>query len=311
VFYVRSHARPTFPALGSRADAVVEGGRPDDRAAGARGLQGHPVRRQRRRALLPAQQISVTSGTIFAYRKLSLRDLLLAVSFFVNGVGGVATLRLCRELGVHSKTAYVLLQKIREALTGEVDSQVLEGQVEVDGVYVGGYVKPENEAGERVDLRLAENRTGKRRSVVVMRQRGGRTVPKVCLSEDQATDAIRAHVAKDAVVYAGEAGSWDALHAFYQVERVNHGERYAGPNGVNTNQAESWFSRVRRAEIGVHHKIAGDHLGLYAGDLAWREDRRRWSNGTQHEIVLAIALAHVPSGRWIGLWQRRPRVEEG
>jgi len=43
---------------------------------------------------------------------------------------------------------------------------------------------------------------------------------------------------------------------------------------ADTNQAESFFSRLRRAEIGQHQRI-GVHLHQYAGEMAWREDNRR------------------------------------
>ena len=39
--------------------------------------------------------------------------------------------------------------------------------------------------------------------------------------------------------------------------------------------AESFFSRLRRAEIGIHHHIAGPYLAAYAAEMGWREDRRR------------------------------------
>ena len=48
----------------------------------------------------------------------------------------------------------------------------------------------------------------------------------------------------------------------------------------DTNQAESFFSRLRRAEIGQHHRI-GVHLHQYAGEMAWREDNRRKPTGAQ------------------------------
>ena len=37
-------------------------------------------------------------------------------------------------------------------------------------------------------------------------------------------------------------------------------------DGASTNQAESFFSRLRRAEIGIHHHIAGLYLGAYAAE---------------------------------------------
>ena len=62
-----------------------------------------------------------------------------------------------------------------------------EGKVaEIDGAYFGGHVRPENLAADRIDRRLAENQSGKRKVVVVMRERDGRTLPQVFASEDAA-----------------------------------------------------------------------------------------------------------------------------
>jgi hypothetical protein len=72
-----------------------------------------------------------------------------------------------------------------------------------------------------------------------------------------------------------------------------------------TNQAESFFSRIRRAEIGIHHHIAGRYLSAYATEMAWREDNRRISNGEQFLLTTGSALAHPVSRQWKGYWQRR------
>jgi hypothetical protein len=37
-----------------------------------------------------------------------------------------------------------------------------------------------------------------------------------------------------------------------------------------TNLAESYSSRLRRAEIDTHHNIAGAYLGRYAAEMGWR-----------------------------------------
>jgi hypothetical protein len=58
--------------------------------------------------------------------------------------------------------------------------------VEVDGGYFGGYVKPANHKGNRRDRRKAQNQAGKRRVVVVVRERGGQTLPAVFKSESAA-----------------------------------------------------------------------------------------------------------------------------
>ena len=56
-------------------------------------------------------QFSVTARTIFADRKLSVRDYLLAIAIFVNGAKGHSALQLSRDLNVQYKTAFVLAQR--------------------------------------------------------------------------------------------------------------------------------------------------------------------------------------------------------
>ena len=251
-------------------------------------------------------QFSVTTATIFASRKLPIRDYLAAIAIFVNGAKGYSALQLSRDLDVQYKTAFVLAHKLREAMGAEMDGRTLKGEVEVDGAYFGGYVKPENVKAERKDLRLKEHQSGKRRCVVVMRERGGRSFPVVVDHEGESVPTIRARVESGSTVYADEASSWDVLHGSYETKRINHSVAFVDEDAC-TNQAESYFSRLRRSEIGIHHHISGKYLGSYAREMAWREDNRRMPNGTQYTMVAAAALGHPVSRQWKGYWQRAGR----
>ena len=248
-------------------------------------------------------RFSVTSGTIFASRKLPLRDILAAIAIFVNGAKGHSALQLSRDLDVQYKTAFVLSHKIREAITGQAVNKKLSGEVEVDGMYVGGYIKPANHKENRRDRRLVRHQTGKREVVVVMRQRGGDTLTSVFKTEDASVDIIEARVANGSTIYADDASGWDTLHARFLTKRVNHSQCYSDGQAC-TNQAESFFSRLRRAEVGTHHHIAGPYLAAYAGEMSWREDNRRASNGEQYLMALNAGLQAPVSRQWKGYWQR-------
>ena len=249
-----------------------------------------------------AHQFTVTSGTIFASRKLPVQTYLLAIAIFVNAVKGVSALQLGRDLDVQYKTAFVLAHKLRETMAANQNGMA-KGQVEIDGCHVGGSIRQENRKEDRIDRRLAENQTGKRRVVVVMRERQGRTLPFVVRSEDEAVDTIRRRVQPGSTVYADEASAWDALHARYAMKRINHSFAFSD-EGACTNQAESFFSRLRRAEWGQHHRISGHYLHFYAGEMAWREDMRRVDNGNQLRRVGMGALAFGKSRNWTGYLQR-------
>jgi ribosomal protein L37AE/L43A len=121
-------------------------------------------------------QFSVTAQTIFADRKRSIRDYLLAIAIFANGAKGHSALQLSRDLDCQYKTAFVLAHKLREALGSVVHGgEELSGEVQVDGMYTGGHRKPENKKAERSDRRSPRNRPASARSwLSLARSWGGR-----------------------------------------------------------------------------------------------------------------------------------------
>jgi len=126
----------------------------------------------------------------------------------------------------------------------------------------GGYVKPANERKHRKDRRLAHNQSGKRQVVIVARQRDGATLTHVAATEAEGVAFAAANVKRGATVHADEASHWDRLAAYFPIKRINHKEAYS-KDGACTNMAESYFSRLRRAEVGIHHHIAGRYLAAY------------------------------------------------
>ncbi len=253
------------------------------------------------------KDFSPTSGTLFAYHKLSIRDYLAAVVLFVNAVKGISALQLGRDLDLSYKAAWVLCHKLREALSSEMKGANVGGAgktVEVDGMYTGGHIRPANRKEDRKDRRLAVNQTGKRRVVVAIRERGGRTVTAVFPSEDASTNFIKSRVEKGTIVHTDEAPTWDALRTRFRIKQVNHSIAYSH-NDACTNQAESFFSRLRRAEWGQHHCISDAYLGRYAAEMGWREDRRRQPNGELFNCVVALVAKSTMSVDFTGRWQRR------
>jgi ISXO2 transposase-like protein len=247
----------------------------------------------------------LTARTIFQDRKRPIRDYLLAIAIFLNGAKGHSALQLSWDLDCQYKTAFVLAHKLREAIGSEVHNlPELAGTVAIDGAYFGGKVRQANRKEDRADRRTTEEKTGKRQVVVVAREILGRTLPLIVPRESAAVPMIRQNVASGTTVHADESGAWDVLHASYPMLRVNHSREFKSDDGACTNDAESWFSRLRRAEYGIHHRISGSYLYQYANEMAWREDARREPNGLHFRRVTGAALRHPKSEVWRGYWQR-------
>jgi transposase-like protein len=152
---------------------------------------------------------TVTSGTLFASHKLPLKGYLAAIAIFCNEVKGKSMLALSRDLGTSYKAAFVLAHKLREAMATELKGRTIGGEgkiAEIDGGHFGGYVKPTNYAENRRDRRFSANQSGKRKAVVVIRERNGNSLPAVFRTEGAALSFIKARVMKGTIINADEAG---------------------------------------------------------------------------------------------------------
>jgi transposase-like protein len=221
-----------------------------------------------------AKQFSVTSGTIFHARKLPVRDYLMAVALFVNAAKGKSALELGRDLDVSYKTAFVLAHKLREALSADQGRTARPGPSRSTAPISAGTSSRRTGRPNRRTCACSATAAAGARVVVVMRERGGRTLPFVVAAEGEGVATVVRRVAPGSVVHADEARHWDACTGASRRRRINHSVAYA-TDEANTNQAESYFARLRRAEIGQHHHLSGPYLRYYAGEMAWREDTRR------------------------------------
>jgi transposase-like protein len=250
-----------------------------------------------------SHQFSVTSGTIFASRKMDFTDLLAAICIIANASKGLSSVQLSRDLGVQYKTAFVLAHKIREAIADETDNMKLDDEVEIDGAYFGGHIRPANLEVNRIDRRRAQYQTGKRRVVIALRERRGRTLTQVVRREAQGVKFAKERLEEGTIVNADEASHWDILNALFPTERINHSEAYS-LNGIHTNGVESYFSRLRRMVGGQHHHVSPKYLYAYAAHAAWLEDHRRESNGSLANRIARDTMAAPVSRQWKGYWQR-------
>lgn len=247
---------------------------------------------------------SVTSGTILHSRKLDFTDLLAAICLFVTGAKGMSAVQYSRTLDVQYKTAWVLCHKLRECLADETDDVTLSGEVEIDGAYFGGHIRPKNEKENRIDRRRKEHQTGKRRVVIALRERQGRTIPFVGKLESEGVNIARGIVDLDATIFADEGSHWDLLDHEFKTGRVNHSTEYSLLNGKHTNWVESYFARLRKMVKGQHHGVSHQLLYQYAEHAAWLEDHRETSIEGLVKRLATAAFDAAKSNKFRGYWQR-------
>ncbi len=267
----------------------------------------HCVRRTRRqwRCKHCDRIFSVTSDSPFADRKLPFRKLLLLIFLFVTNAKGLAATQFSYLGMVTYRTAYQNLSKLREVLYFCQNRTPLSGTVHIDGGHFCGKPRRPNRKtkmtssiannylrnrkagmvpGQPLDPWNAE-KFKNRRIILVLRQlfdtgteKGTlRTITAIVPAEtkNHVLPIIMKYVELGATIQTDEGGAFAGLIKDFNHETVRHSAEYSTSSGVNNNQAESYFSRVRRGEYGTYHGMRPQYLACYAAEFAWKEDVKR------------------------------------
>jgi transposase-like protein len=112
---------------------------------------------------------TVRTATIFERSHVPLHKWIHAMYLLVTSRKGISSMQLAKEIGITQKSAWFVLQRLREACGN--DPTVLNGIIEVDECYVGG--KESNKHAHK-KTHLGRGGVGKT-AVIGMRERGGRT----------------------------------------------------------------------------------------------------------------------------------------
>ena len=82
-----------------------------------------------------SKQFSITQGTIFHMSKVPLTKWFLAIYLFTTAKRGISSIQFGKLLGVQQRTAWYILQRLREALKEENDV-ILSGIIEADETFI-------------------------------------------------------------------------------------------------------------------------------------------------------------------------------
>ena len=220
---------------------------------------------------------TVRTGTIFERSHVPLHKWVYAMYLVVTARKGISSMQLAKEIGVTQKTAWFMLQRLREACAGKMDK--LSGLIEVDECFVGGKEANKHESKK---LRMGRGAVGKT-AVVGLRERGGRTIafPVENTDKEALQGAVLDNVEIGSQVMTDEASGYQGMDGlFYSHETVNHGAGEYSRGGVHTNGIESVWALLKRGVYGTWHHVSAKHVARYVNEVTFRLNAGNVANHT-------------------------------
>lgn len=242
------------------------------------------------------KSFNVKTGTIFENTKLPLRKWFMAIWLVLSHKKGISSLQLSRDIKVTQKTAWFMLQRIRECLMCKNEGR-LENEVEADETFVGG--KNKNRHKDK-KVKKCQGRSFKDKTPVLgMVERKGEVVTRVIksTSRSEITPIIQQFVDKRAVLYTDEWGGYDEIDKSYYHYTVDHGKGQYVNGRIYTNTIEGFWTGLKRGYIGIYHYMSPKHLQRYANEFTFRYNTRKVSDFHKFNLLLCNIKYRITKSR--------------
>ena len=213
------------------------------------------------------KQFTVTTKTCMHATKRPLQDWIYTIYSVMTGRKGVSAMQLSKKLGVHYRTAWHMLHRVREACSN--GDFTLNNVVEVDETYLGG--KEDNKHASK-KLKAGRGTVGKQ-AVLGMRERDGKVKAMPVEKTDARTlqGVICESVEEGSTVYTDDHRSYLGLDEIgYEHGSVKHSAKEYINGMIHTNGIESVWAVLKRGYTGTYHHFDLKHMQRYLNEFTFR-----------------------------------------
>lgn len=224
------------------------------------------------------KKFTVTMNSVLQSTHIKLTDWFYAIYVLANHQTSLSAKQLSKDINVTLKTAWFMLQRIRQAMRER--SMKLFGEVEIDETFVGG--KNKNRHAHK-KVKNAQGRSLKDKAGIYgFTERGGRvrTMHLGKLKGRGMRLILAKFVDKSSTIYSDEYKGYNGLawmfeHHFF----VNHGSGQYVDGNSHTNTIESFWSRMKSGITNTYRRVSKHKLFRYCYEYEFR-----WNNRFEESI---------------------------
>ena len=236
------------------------------------------------------KRFSIKVGTIFHDSKIQLRKWFAAIWMITSHKKGIASTQLAKDIKVTQKTAWFMLHRLRHAAETKSFQGPMDGDVEVDEMYVGGKAK-----NMHLKDRKTKGQNKNKATVIGTLQRDGELRAKHLPDTNKQTlqGMVIDNVSQDARLITDSALQYKSLGEQYDHHVINHSRGEYVRDDIHTNSIEGVWALFKRQVNGTHHWVSKKHLQAYVNEMTWRFNRRDQEEGERVNNLLKYVEGHL------------------
>jgi transposase-like protein len=229
------------------------------------------------------KQFTVKVKTIMEDSPIGLDKWMTAFWMLANAKNGISSHELGRALGVTQTTAWFMLQRIREVMSGrkfgnskKMGGGTPDSTLEADETYIGGHIRNMHKT-KHVKYMMETRGRNFNKTIVQgildrdLRQVRAKVVPNV--KRETLQNEILNNVKYGSTVYTDDAVGYNSLHSRFVHDVVNHTQEYVRGK-VHTQGIENFWSLLKRTLRGTYVAVEPFHLGRYVDEQVFRFNNR-------------------------------------
>ena len=229
------------------------------------------------------KNFNVKTNTLFDNTKLPLQKWFLAIFIATSHKKGISSLQLGRDLDITQKSAWFMLQRIRNCFGIENNNQ-LGNEAEVDETFVGG-----KETNKHLNKQSENTGIGNKAIVLGMVERTGKV--NAVEIDDRKADTLVPNivemVSNTAKLYTDEHVGYKSQKRVYDHSVVKHKAHQYVNGRVHTNIIEGFWSLLKRGIFGIYHFTSKKHLQAYVDEFVFRYDTRTITTSNRFDLMLS------------------------